>query len=122
MAPTTMTRIPALDCVVIGYNETPFEDYWRLVSTYGAQAEAYRDLRLSCVRVGERTLDYVGLLNYAYAEAHAGEQPLDHEQAIKSGDVPNLAAAYLTSGVRRHHSGEYINLFQLEKDRLAALL
>jgi hypothetical protein len=34
-----------LDCVVIGYNELPFERYENFLRNYGEDSEAYRDLR-----------------------------------------------------------------------------
>src|SRR5215213_9730881 len=54
-----------LDCVVIGYNELPFERYENFLRNYGEYSEAYRDLRFSFVNLGDKKLDYTGLLNYA---------------------------------------------------------
>lgn len=117
-----MVNRRALDCIVIGYNEPRLDDYVRLVANYGRSSEAYRDLRFSFVEVDGRAFDYVGLLNHGYEEAHRGEPPLLPKEQLKSGDPPNLAAAYLTNALRRRFAAEYINLFQYEKDRLAALL
>ena len=38
-----------LDCVVIGYNELPFDKYEAFVRNYGEETEAYRDLKFSFV-------------------------------------------------------------------------
>jgi radical SAM PhpK family P-methyltransferase len=101
-----------LDCVVIGYNEVPFARYENFLGRYGENSEAYRDLKFSFVDVGERKLDYVGLMNY-----------VSSSEAYKSGDIPNLAAAYLTAFLRRRGiQTQYINLFQYEKQRLIDLL
>src|ERR1041384_6784673 len=108
-----------LDCVVIGYNETPFEEYEALLKGYGADSEAYRDLRFSFVNVNGRNMDYIGLLNHVLklAGANGGEDEL------KSCDIPNLAAVYLTHYLRmRGYKARYINLFQFEKDVLAEYL
>src|ERR1051325_306296 len=108
-----------LDCVVIGYNETPFEEYEALLKGYGADSEAYRDLRFSFVNVNGRNMDYIGLLNHVLklAGANGGEDEL------KSCDIPNLAAVYLTHYLRmRGYKARYINLFQFEKDELAEYL
>ena len=44
-------------------------------------------------------------------------------EPFKSGDIPSLAAAYLTNFLnRRGLRAEYINLFQDEKERLARML
>ena len=105
-----------LDCVVIGYNELPFERYENFLRNYGEDSEAYRDLRFSFVNLGGKKLDYTGLLNYA--------RPYDRPQAeFKSGDIPNLAAVYLTNFLRnRGCRAGYINLFQYEKEKLIEYL
>ena len=41
-----------LDCLVIGYNELPFERYESFLHTYGEDSEAYRDLKFSFVNLG----------------------------------------------------------------------
>ena len=105
-----------LDCVVIGYNETPFPTYERLLRQYGEDSEAYRDLKFSFVDVaGAAKMNYVGLFNHAWNLAHGGHG----EERFKSGDIPNLAAVYLTHYLRRRgFAVEYVNLFQYEKDLL----
>jgi p-methyltransferase len=110
-----------LDCVVIGYNETPFEEYEGLLRNYGEESEAYRDLKFSFVEVGGRKLNYIGLLNHVAALAGAGARGPAEE--FKSCDIPNLAAAYLTHYLqKRGYATRYINLFQYEKERLAEYL
>lgn len=106
-----------LDCLTIGYNDPPFTEYERLIRRYGEDSEAYRDLKFSFVEVDDRKLNYVDLLNTVVKSA-------GHSTAtFASGEIPNLAAVYLTNYLRRRgFSSEYVNLFQLEKDRLAALL
>ena len=106
-----------LDCIVIGYNEVPFSRYEQFLHTYGEDSEAYRDLKFSFVNLGGNKLDYPGLLNHVRQLAGVNGEEL------KSGDIPNLAAAYLTNFLRRNgHSAEYINLFQYEKEQLIEYL
>ena len=108
-----------LDCIVIGYNEVPFSKYESFLRNYGEDAEAYRDLKFSFVDLGEKKLDYVGLMNHVSSLA-AGN---GDSEPYKSGDIPNLAAAYLTTFLRRSgFRARYINLFQYEKDRLIEYL
>jgi len=108
-----------LDCIVIGYNEVPFPRYESFLRHYGEDAEAYRDLKFSFVDLGEKKLDYVGLMNHVSALATGN----GNGEPYKSGDIPNLAAAYLTTFLRRSgHNARYINLFQYEKDRLIEYL
>ena len=105
------------DCIVIGYNEVPFSRYEQFLHAYGEDSEAYRDLKFSFVNLDGNKLDYPGLLNHVRSLAGVNGEEL------KSGDIPNLAAAYLTSFLRRNgHTAEYINLFQYEKDKLIEYL
>lgn len=110
-----------LDCVVIGYNEQPIGSYEALIARYGRDSEAYRDLRLSFVDVDGEKVDYCSLLNRAAAASRSGVATAPAEQ-FKSGDIPNLAAAYLTNALRKRYSAAYINLFQHEQHKLAELL
>lgn len=119
-----------LDCVVIGYNESPFEEYEKRIRKYGENSEAYRDLQFSFVDVGGRKLNYVDLMNHVYALAKGnggnGGPGVDGGRApdvLISGEIPNLAAVYLTNFLRqRGYAADYINLFQYEKDRLRHFL
>jgi radical SAM PhpK family P-methyltransferase len=110
-----------LDCVVIGYNETPFEQYERILFGYGEDSEAYRDLKYSFVDLDHQKLNYVDLMNHVYKRSR-GQVSSDKDE-FKSGDIPSLAAVYLTNFLRRKGlSTRYINLFQYEKDKLRAYL
>jgi radical SAM PhpK family P-methyltransferase len=112
-----------LDCVVIGYNEIPFERYESFLRSYGVDTEAYRDLKFSFVSVADRKMDYMGLLNHAVARAKYNSDSLPPAETFKSGDIPNLAAVYLTNYLRkRGHQAKYINLFQYEKEKLIEYL
>lgn len=107
-----------LDCVVIGYNEIPFEEYERFLGKYGEDSEAYRDLRFSFVNLGGAKLNYVDLLNYT-----KGPNGTEGGEFFKSCDIPNLAAVYLTHFLRkRGFEARYINLFQYEKNALSEYL
>lgn len=105
-----------LDSVVIGHNEPPFEQYEAWVrGAYGIESEAYRDLRFNFIDVGGKKLTYVDLLNDACGGN--GHPP------FQSGDIPHLAAAYLTQFLRRAgFRTEFVTLFQQERERLAELL
>src|SRR5579863_4760376 len=110
-----------VDCVVIGYNDMPFEKYEQLLQKYGTRSEAYRDLRFNFVTVDDRKLLYTDLFNKALRDTLASPS-LREEMEFRSGDIPNLAAAYLTHFLRRKFNASYINLFQNEKEKLRQLL
>jgi p-methyltransferase len=115
-----MTKRTGLDCIIIGYNETPFDEYESWLRQYGQDSEAYRDLQFSFVDLDGRKLDYMGLLNHAFElNGAGGVAPPD----FKSCDIPNLAAVYLNHYLRKKgHQSVYINLFQHERAKLAAYL
>ena len=112
-----------LDCIVIGYNETPFDEYETLLRKYGDDSEAYRDLKFSFIDLEGKKLNYVGLLNHVSKLAHSGDRAAPVHEELKSCDIPNLAAVYLTHFLKRKgHSARYINLFQYEKEKLIEYL
>lgn len=122
-----MTTRKRLDCVVIGYNDLPFERYENILRGYGDDSEAYRDLKFSFVNLDGRKLNYVSLLNHAWELAHENHHNGDKRgvgrEEFESGDIPNLAAAYLTWFLRKRGlEAKYINLFQLEKEKLREYL
>ena len=113
-----MSNGAQLDCVVIGYNELPFDRYETLLRQYGEESEAYRDLKFSFINFGGKKLNYVGLLNHVLELAGHGT----NMRPFESGDIPNLAAVYLCNFLRkRGHHSKYINLFQYEKEQLKKL-
>jgi len=115
-----ITNNGQLDCVIIGYNEVPFERYESFLRNYGEDTEAYRDLKFSFVNVDGRKLDYMGLMNHAMSKARGVWSPQDE---FKSGDIPNLGAVYLTNFLRKSgYNAKYVNLFQYEKEKLIAYL
>jgi p-methyltransferase len=112
-----------LDCVVIGYNEVPFHVYETFLRKYGEDSEAYRDLKFSFVDVGGRKMDYVGLLNHVLNESRKSAGDPAEEHRLRSGDIPNLAAVYLTNFLRqRGVESRCINLFQHEREKLIEYL
>lgn len=101
----------ALDVVLIGYNETPFENYLSTLRSYGEDAEAYRDLKTNFFEVEGNNYTYLDLLNKL------------SDMELKSCDIPNLAAVYLSHFLlKRGLQVDFINLFQEEKDKLRSLL
>lgn len=112
-----------LDCVIIGYNETPFEEYENRIRAYGKDSAAYRDLKFSFIDLDGKKINYLDLLNHVFERAEDGSDVLAKKRKFQSGDIPNLAAAYLTNYLRRRgRQTEFINTFQTEKDKFIHLL
>ena len=95
-----MSKSRTLDCVVIGYNELPFAQYEELLRQYGEDSEAYRDFHLSFAEAGGENRLYADLINYTVHRANGGNGN-GYPELFKSGDIPNLAAAYLTCFLKR---------------------
>lgn len=109
-----------LDCLVVGYNESPFEVYEGMLRNYGEDSEAYRDLKFSFLDLGDKKLNYIQLMNHVWSRANDWEEG---EERFVSGDIPTLAAAYLTAFLeRRGYEADYVNLFQYEKEQMRRLL
>jgi len=105
----------------MGYNELPFDRYETLLRQYGEESEAYRDLKFSFINLGDKKLNYVGLLNHVLELARHNDGT--NMRPFESGDIPNLAAVYLTNFLRNHGCrAQYINLFQYEKEKLIEYL
>lgn len=112
-----------VDCIVIGYNEIPFQHYERFLRKFGENSEAYRDLKFSFVNLDGKKLDYVGLLNHVIGLSDPQGETTHGREALKSGDIPNLAAAYLSNFLRKRNcETRSINLFQHEKEKLIEYL
>jgi p-methyltransferase len=115
--------MPRPDCVVIGYNETPFPRFEAAVRRFGARSASYQDLRFSFVDVDGAPHTWIDLLNRTERVARAGAGDTRPAADYRCGDIPNLAAVYLTAFLRRQGlSAEYVNLFQFEQDWLRELL
>lgn len=112
-----------LDCIIVGYNEIPFQRYVELLGNYSEESEAYRDLKFSFVKLDEQPFNYVELLNHVLREAGVAIGSESFEAPFRSGEIPNLAAVYLSNFLRRSRlKTKYINLFQHEKERFKQLL
>lgn len=111
-----MSSYAALDCIVIGYNDPPFDTYESLIRNYGDHSEAYRDLKLNFVNLFGRRLPYLDLLNAVLCQMQPQEPSALSPFPLRSGAIPNLAAAYLTAYLQRQDlHAAFINLFQDEK-------
>ncbi|MFI7020082.1 PhpK family radical SAM P-methyltransferase [Streptomyces sp. NPDC050164] len=108
-----------LDCIVIGYNDPPlsFHEH-RLMAQEEASPERRVFMREHLLLDGER-LAPMDVINHGMkASTKPGEHPYYHV-----GEVPNLAAVYLTSFLRnKGFQAEYVSLFRPERLRLEELL
>lgn len=104
-----------IDCLIVGFNDVDFPTYVDDVRMMGEDSGAYRDLRLAYMEMDgkpQRALDVLSRLR----EPDPGRsRPFFH-----NSDFLWPVVTYLGSFLaKRGFSFDYVNLFHLEKDKLA---
>lgn len=103
-----------IDCLLIGFNDSNFDDYVGLVKAMGTDSGAYRDLRLAFVELDNQPYRSMDLLNRFYFEDKPQPYKLFH-----NSDFLWPVMTYLSSYLNKHgYSADYVNLFHLEKEKL----
>ena len=100
-----------VDCLLIGFNDTDFEDYVNLVRSMGTNTGAYRDLNLHFVEHEGKPYRSMDILNYFQDKERA--EPFHNADFL--WPVILYLGTYLS---RRGLSFDYVNLFHLERDKL----
>jgi anaerobic magnesium-protoporphyrin IX monomethyl ester cyclase len=98
------------DCLIIGFNDSDFNDYVRMVAVLGTNWGAYRDLALAFV---EEDGTYYRALD-ALSHFHGSGGRHFHNTDFLWPAI-NYLAGFLQ---RRGHTFDYVNLFQLDKEKL----
>lgn len=102
-----------IDCLFIGHNEVNFQDYATLLYEMGEKSPAYRDLKLNFIWHKGKRYTVMDIFN-KYSNS---------SEKFNIGDIFSTAIAYLATYLhRRGFSYDYINNFQLEKDKLKDIL
>ncbi|HEU5229916.1 MAG TPA: PhpK family radical SAM P-methyltransferase [Ktedonobacteraceae bacterium] len=103
-----------IDCLLIGFNDPNFEGYVDMVKSMGTNSGAYRDLRLAFVEYNNKPYRSMDLLNLFHFE----KEPENHK-VFHNADFLWPVITYLGSYLhQRGFSFDYVNLFQLEKEKL----
>lgn len=103
------------DCLLIGYNDSNFAHHVDLVRSMGESSGAYRDLNLAFVEHQGQPFRCMDLINHFYPANH--EKPL--ARPLSNCDFLWPTITYLGTYLhRRGYTFDYVNLFQLEKDKL----
>ncbi|MFI7633180.1 PhpK family radical SAM P-methyltransferase [Nonomuraea sp. NPDC049400] len=102
-----------VDCMLIGFNDYDFDSYVNMVAAGGLETGAYQDVRLAFVHHNGRRYRALDLLSEL---ADAAAVP---PHGFHNSDFMWPVITYLGSFLaRRGFAFDYVNLFQLEKDRL----
>ncbi|MEU2388978.1 PhpK family radical SAM P-methyltransferase [Streptomyces sp. NPDC012461] len=108
-----------IDCLVIGYNDVDFAEYEGRVMSRSPDFPDRRIFMRDHLLLGDQRLPYMDVINSLANRARAGAD----ENYYHVGEVPNLAAVYLTNFLIQHgFSAEFVSLFAPERDRVARLL
>ncbi|WP_329363107.1 PhpK family radical SAM P-methyltransferase [Streptomyces sp. NBC_00669] len=109
----------SLDCMVIGYNDPPLSFHEHRLMAQEPKSPERRVFMREHLLVDGARLAPMDVINH-YAERF---QPVGADPYYHVGEVPNLAAVYLTSYLRRQgFDAEYISLFRPETSRLEEVL
>ncbi len=105
-----------IDCLIIGFNDSSFEEYEAMVRSMGVESGAYRDLSLAFIDYEGKPQRSMDILNHFYLENNGhGEKA----KPLHNADFLWPVVTYLTTYLaRRGHSYDYVNLFHLEKEKL----
>jgi anaerobic magnesium-protoporphyrin IX monomethyl ester cyclase len=106
------------DCLIIGYNDSDFEDYVRRVKAIGPESENVRELRLSYFEHEGRSYHAMGVLNRFYNEHRTeGRRVFFHAEFLWAC-ITTIASHLWRHGL----TFDFVNLYQREREALAAKL
>jgi radical SAM PhpK family P-methyltransferase len=101
------------DCLIIGFNDSNFEDYVKMVRSMGEDTGAFRDLNLAFVEHDGKPQHALDILTGLSGNKSAGDVPYHNTDFF----WPTLT--YLGTYLHRHgYTFDYVNLFQQEKELL----
>jgi anaerobic magnesium-protoporphyrin IX monomethyl ester cyclase len=102
------------DCLIIGFNDSNFQEFVGMIKALGTDTGAYRDLNLAFVDYNNNAWDSMTLLNHFYAQGRS-----DSHRPFHNSDFLWPVVTYLGSYLsKRGFTFDYVNLFQLEKEKL----
>ena len=100
------------DCLIIGFNDSNFDEYVEMVRSMGPQSGAWRDLDLTFIEDEGRRYRILDVLNRVMGQGEAG-------RPYHNADFLWPVVLYLSTYLhRRGIAADYVNLFHLEKDKL----
>ena len=101
-----------IDCLIIGFNDTNFEDYVTLAKSMGSDSGAFNDLDLAFIEHEGRPYRALDALSHF---ANGNKQGNHYHNAEFMWPVVLYLGSYLT---KRGFTFDYVNLFHLEKEKL----
>lgn len=106
-----------IDCVIIGYYETPFTDYVDFARSMQKQSGIYEELKTNSILLDGKRISYETLFNKTISSVTG------KDFILSAFDVPNLAVHYLANYLKkRNFNIAQVNYINKEKDKLIELL
>ncbi|MEW6736577.1 MAG: PhpK family radical SAM P-methyltransferase, partial [Acidobacteriota bacterium] len=63
-----------MDCLIIGFNDSEFEQYVKMVKSMGTDSGAYKDLSLAFIEYKNKPYRSMDILNHFYFESRKEPQ------------------------------------------------
>lgn len=102
------------DCLIVGFNDSDFQSHVEMVRLMGEDSGAYQDLRLAFIEHDGRALRALDALTLFHNEGREGEVVRFHNADFLWPVIMQLGT-YLD---RHGFSFDFVNIFQLEKEKL----
>ena len=103
-----------MDCLIIGYNESIFDEDVERMKSMGTDSISFKDFGLGYINYNNKPYRALDILTHFYHENKEGNTRIFH-----NADVLWQVIMYLGTCLNKNgFSFDYINLFQLEKEAL----
>ncbi len=103
-----------MDCLIVGYNESVFEEDVNRMKSMGTNSISFKDFGLGYINYKDKPYRALDILTHFYYEKQDTNKHIFH-----NADVLWQVIMYLGTSLNKHgFSFDYINLFQFEKDKL----
>jgi radical SAM PhpK family P-methyltransferase len=103
-----------IDCLIIGFNDSNFENYVKMIKSMGVDSGAYKDVNLAFIEYQGQLYRSMDILNHFYKGDGEGQHKPFHN-ADFLWPVVTYLGSYLA---QRNFTFDYVNLFHLEKEKL----
>ena len=101
------------DCLIIGFNDSNFEDYVRMLKAMGTNSGAFKDIDLAFIEYQGKPYRSMDILNLFHETNGSRSKPFHNADFL--WPVITYLVSYLA---KRDLTVDYVNLFHLEKQKL----
>jgi len=102
-----------IDCLIIGFNDSSFEDFVAMVRVMGTKSGAFKDLDLAFIEYQGKPYRSMDILNLFHERNGSDFKPYHNADFL--WPVITYLVSYLA---KRNLTFDYVNLFHLEQEKL----